>query len=67
MHLFVCVNDMYDINILPLYNQEPSITEIKPDYGPVFGGTMVTLTGRYLNSGMKIDVLFADKKCTIQR
>ncbi|TKS71313.1 Macrophage-stimulating protein receptor [Collichthys lucidus] len=46
---------------------EPSITEIKPDYGPVFGGTMVTLTGRYLNSGMKIDVFFADKKCTIQR
>ncbi|XP_019118524.2 macrophage-stimulating protein receptor isoform X4 [Larimichthys crocea] len=45
---------------------EPSITEIKPDYGPVFGGTMVTLTGRYLNSGMKIDVFFADKKCTIQ-
>ncbi|XP_035517889.1 macrophage-stimulating protein receptor-like isoform X1 [Morone saxatilis] len=46
---------------------EPSITEIWPDYGPVFGGTSVTLTGRYLNSGIQRDVFFADKKCNIQR
>ncbi|KAM9759685.1 macrophage-stimulating protein receptor-like isoform 2-T2 [Menidia menidia] len=45
---------------------EPSITEIKPDFGPMFGGTAVTLTGRYLNSGVQRDVLFADKKCIIQ-
>lgn len=45
---------------------EPSITEITPDYGPVFGGTMVTLKGRYLNSGIQRDVFFADKKCNIQ-
>ncbi|XP_068568289.1 LOW QUALITY PROTEIN: macrophage-stimulating protein receptor-like [Cebidichthys violaceus] len=45
---------------------EPSITEIRPDYGPVFGGTMVTLTGRYLNSGIQRNILFADKKCHIQ-
>ncbi|XP_044072501.1 macrophage-stimulating protein receptor-like [Siniperca chuatsi] len=45
---------------------EPSITEIKPDYGPVFGGTTVTLTGRYLNSGIQRDVFFADKKCKNQ-
>ncbi|XP_041813694.1 macrophage-stimulating protein receptor-like isoform X2 [Chelmon rostratus] len=45
---------------------EPSITEIRPDYGPVFGGTTVTLTGRYLNSGIQRNVSFADKKCSIQ-
>ncbi|XP_031723364.1 macrophage-stimulating protein receptor-like [Anarrhichthys ocellatus] len=45
---------------------EPNITEIRPDYGPVFGGTMVTLTGRYLNSGTQRNILFADKKCNIQ-
>ncbi|KAA8593364.1 macrophage-stimulating protein receptor [Etheostoma spectabile] len=45
---------------------EPSITEIKPEYGPTFGGTTVTLTGRYLNSGIRRDVFFADKKCNIQ-
>lgn len=46
---------------------EPTITEIKPEYGPMFGGTTVTLTGRYLNSGNQRDVYFADKKCNIQR
>lgn len=46
---------------------EPSITEIKPDYGPMFGGTTVTLTGSYLHSGTQRDVFFGDKKCHIQR
>nr|XP_046239440.1 macrophage-stimulating protein receptor-like isoform X2 [Scatophagus argus] len=45
---------------------EPSITEISPDYGPMFGGTTVTLTGRYLNSGIQRDVFFANKTCNIQ-
>lgn len=45
---------------------EPSITDIRPDFGPVFGGTTVTLTGRYLNSGIQRNVLFADKECNIQ-
>ncbi|XP_070694579.1 macrophage-stimulating protein receptor-like [Pempheris klunzingeri] len=44
----------------------PTITEIRPDYGPMFGGTVVTLTGRYLNSGVRTEVFFADKKCNIQ-
>ncbi|XP_036956723.1 macrophage-stimulating protein receptor-like [Acanthopagrus latus] len=45
---------------------EPSITEIKPDYGPVFGGTTVTLTGRYLNAGVQRKIVFGDKTCTNQ-
>ncbi|XP_061583292.1 macrophage-stimulating protein receptor-like [Cololabis saira] len=45
---------------------EPTITDIQPDYGPMFGGTEVTLTGKYLNSGIQRDVVFADKKCTLQ-
>ncbi|XP_008284398.1 macrophage-stimulating protein receptor-like isoform X2 [Stegastes partitus] len=45
---------------------EPTITEIKPHYGPMFGGTTVTLIGRYLNSGKQRDVYFAGKKCNIQ-
>ncbi|XP_047439915.1 macrophage-stimulating protein receptor-like [Mugil cephalus] len=44
---------------------EPRITEIKPDRGPMFGGTTVTLTGRYLNSGIQREVAFADEKCEI--
>lgn len=45
---------------------EPYITEIKPDFGPMFGGTAVTITGKYLNSGIKREVLFGDNKCKIQ-
>ncbi|XP_041836217.1 macrophage-stimulating protein receptor-like [Melanotaenia boesemani] len=45
---------------------EPCITEIKPDFGPMFGGTTVTITGNYFNSGIKREVFFADKKCVIQ-
>ncbi|XP_053172389.1 macrophage-stimulating protein receptor-like isoform X1 [Scomber japonicus] len=44
---------------------EPSITEILPDYGPVFGGTLVTLTGKYLGCGIQRDVFIADRKCNI--
>lgn len=46
---------------------EPSITEIKPDFGPMFGGTNVTVTGRFLNSGIQTDIFLADKECKIQR
>lgn len=42
---------------------EPSITEISPNHGPVFGGTALTLTGRYLNSGIERDVYLGEKKC----
>ncbi|XP_063767768.1 macrophage-stimulating protein receptor-like isoform X2 [Eleginops maclovinus] len=42
---------------------EPSITQIRPDFGPMFGGTTVTLTGKYLNSGTQRDVYFDEKKC----
>uniref|UniRef100_A0A3Q3PZZ5 Macrophage-stimulating protein receptor n=1 Tax=Monopterus albus TaxID=43700 RepID=A0A3Q3PZZ5_MONAL len=45
---------------------EPSLTEVGPDYGPMFGGTTVTLTGQYLNSGRQREVFFADKHCNIQ-
>uniref|UniRef100_A0AAQ6A5W3 Macrophage-stimulating protein receptor n=1 Tax=Amphiprion ocellaris TaxID=80972 RepID=A0AAQ6A5W3_AMPOC len=41
---------------------EPTITEINPGYGPMFGGTTVTLTGKYLNSGKQRDVYFGEKK-----
>uniref|UniRef100_A0A672H5M5 Macrophage-stimulating protein receptor n=1 Tax=Salarias fasciatus TaxID=181472 RepID=A0A672H5M5_SALFA len=45
---------------------EPIITDIRPDSGPMLGGTTVTLTGNYLNSGTQRDVFFADRKCQFQ-
>nr|XP_040060403.1 macrophage-stimulating protein receptor-like isoform X1 [Gasterosteus aculeatus aculeatus] len=45
---------------------EPRLIGFRPEHGPVFGGTAVTLTGRHLDSGTQRDVFFADKKCNIQ-
>jgi hypothetical protein len=52
-----------------VYNsiQEPSITEIMPDYGPQVGGTLVTLTGPHLNAGMIKTVSIGDQDCPIKR
>ncbi|XP_029007683.1 macrophage-stimulating protein receptor-like [Betta splendens] len=44
---------------------EPVITDITPGYGPVFGGTAVTITGRYLDSGTDRTVFIGDKQCSI--
>ncbi|XP_010867222.1 macrophage-stimulating protein receptor [Esox lucius] len=44
----------------------PNITDITPDYGPQIGGTLVTLTGSHLNSGMKRFVTVGDQDCPIQ-
>ncbi|XP_028261745.1 macrophage-stimulating protein receptor-like isoform X2 [Parambassis ranga] len=45
---------------------EPSILDIRPDNGPMFGGTTVTLTGNYLHSGTNRDVFFGDNRCNIR-
>lgn len=45
---------------------EPSIAEVTPDYGPAFGGTLVTLTGRFLNCGIKRDVFIGNETCAIR-
>lgn len=44
----------------------PTLTKVAPDYGPMFGGSLVTLTGSYLNCGTKQQVLIGDKPCNIQ-
>ncbi|XP_020789740.2 macrophage-stimulating protein receptor isoform X2 [Boleophthalmus pectinirostris] len=44
----------------------PTLTEVTPDYGPMFGGTLVTLTGSYLNCGNKQQVFIGDKPCDIK-
>ncbi|CAL8337301.1 unnamed protein product [Lota lota] len=44
----------------------PSITEVRPDYGPKIGGTVITLTGSHLNSGIRRSVDFGGIDCPIQ-
>ncbi|MBN3326565.1 RON protein, partial [Atractosteus spatula] len=45
---------------------EPNITEIQPDFGPIVGGTMITVIGPYLDSGKHRRVLLDDKDCQIK-
>ncbi|KAI7795236.1 macrophage-stimulating protein receptor [Triplophysa rosa] len=44
----------------------PNITEVQPDYGPVNGGTLITITGPYLASGKNRKVTLDGETCPIQ-
>ncbi|XP_056461937.1 macrophage-stimulating protein receptor-like [Gadus chalcogrammus] len=44
----------------------PIITEVRPALGPKIGGTMITLTGSHLNSGIGRSVDFGGISCPIQ-
>ncbi|XP_004707824.1 hepatocyte growth factor receptor [Echinops telfairi] len=45
---------------------DPEITSISPSYGPKAGGTLVTLTGKYLNSGNSRHISIGGKTCTLK-
>lgn len=47
--------------------QDPVITSISPSYGPKAGGTLLTLTGKYLNSGNSRHISIGGKTCTLKR
>ncbi|XP_067908155.1 macrophage-stimulating protein receptor [Heterodontus francisci] len=46
---------------------EPVITRVTPTYGPLAGGTLVTLLGRHLTVGNNQKVTIGGKDCTIKR
>lgn len=46
---------------------DPIITSISPSYGPKTGGTLLTLTGKYLDSGNSRHVSIGGKTCTLKR
>lgn len=45
---------------------DPVITSISPRYGPQDGGTLLTLTGKYLNSGNSRHISIGGKTCTLK-
>lgn len=45
---------------------DPVITSISPRYGPQAGGTLLTLTGKYLNSGNSRHISIGGKTCTLK-
>lgn len=44
----------------------PEITDISPDYGPKFGGTLVTLSGKHLDAGVDRTVRLGDRICLVE-
>ena len=41
--------------------------QFEPQKGPVAGGTLVTITGQYLDMGSRVTVRINDRKCTVLR
>ncbi|KAJ8370521.1 hypothetical protein SKAU_G00105490 [Synaphobranchus kaupii] len=44
----------------------PNITEVTPDYGPITGGTLITVTGQHLNAGNSRRVTLDEDPCEIK-
>lgn len=44
---------------------DPQIEDFEPKTGPVSGGTQVTIFGRYLNAGSKIEAFIDNEPCQI--
>lgn len=47
--------------LLPL--QSPSFARVRPDRGPVSGGTRLTVTGRHLDAGSSVNVFIDKEEC----
>ncbi|CAF96889.1 unnamed protein product, partial [Tetraodon nigroviridis] len=47
--------------------QIPNITEIRPNYGPRVGGTLITVTGLHLDAGRTRKVTLNEVPCPIKR
>uniref|UniRef100_A0A672LKU0 Plexin-A4-like n=1 Tax=Sinocyclocheilus grahami TaxID=75366 RepID=A0A672LKU0_SINGR len=45
----------------------PRLSSLKPNRGPVSGGTIVNITGSNLDAGSNVSIMFKDQKCTYQR
>uniref|UniRef100_A0A3B4B939 Sema domain-containing protein n=1 Tax=Periophthalmus magnuspinnatus TaxID=409849 RepID=A0A3B4B939_9GOBI len=52
---------------MPGFTFMPNITEIQPNYGPLVGGTLVTITGPHLDAGRTRKVTLNDVHCPIKR
>ncbi|XP_072136912.1 macrophage-stimulating protein receptor [Mobula birostris] len=46
---------------------EPVVTRVVPTYGPLAGGTLITLLGQHLTAGNTQNVTIGGKECRIQR
>ncbi|XP_070558807.1 plexin-A4-like [Ptychodera flava] len=47
--------------------RDPVVKDFNPKIGPIAGGTLVTVTGDYMDSGRNINVFIGDSECTVNR
>ncbi|XP_055505960.1 LOW QUALITY PROTEIN: hepatocyte growth factor receptor [Leucoraja erinacea] len=60
-----CMTHM--LNICPaIIRENPAITSISPTYGSKSGGTRLTITGKYLDSGNRREVSIGGKACDLK-
>uniref|UniRef100_A0A673J7F5 Plexin-A4-like n=1 Tax=Sinocyclocheilus rhinocerous TaxID=307959 RepID=A0A673J7F5_9TELE len=45
----------------------PRLLSLKPNRGPVSGGTIVNITGSNLDAGSNVSIMFKDQQCAYQR
>ncbi|XP_028853368.1 macrophage-stimulating protein receptor isoform X2 [Denticeps clupeoides] len=45
----------------------PEITTISPSYGPLIGGTLVTISGPNMDAGKTRKIMLGGEECTVQR
>lgn len=48
---------------LLLLLQSPSFSRVRPEKGPVSGGTRLTVTGRHLDAGSSVTVYIDKEEC----
>lgn len=47
----------------PSFLQSPSFVKVRPERGPVSGGTRLTVTGRHLDAGSSVSVFIEKEEC----
>lgn len=52
-----CIHSVYLVTSSPL--QDPILEAVKPTRGPKAGGTLITISGKFLDTGSKDDVQVA--------
>ncbi|XP_041349841.1 plexin-B-like isoform X2 [Gigantopelta aegis] len=51
----------------PFHYRSPVLTSIKPSNGPKSGGSRITIYGRDLNTGSKIEASFGNERCIVDK
>jgi hypothetical protein len=50
-----------------IFLQEPTVTGLHPQYGPISGDTNITISGHQLDIGSVVQVLVGQSPCKVKR